>query len=188
MSDLDLLDLAEAAYTQPPTWQAQDVSAISRGTMVACQGTEPNNIGEWIRDLDALPVFREGLGYVHQGFIDGAEAIFASVLAAKPRILTGHSLGGALALCLAALLVRAGANPALVVTFGAPRVGQGAMRALLAPVVIREYRCGDDPVPLVPTFFSHMSVPVSVGEPALDPIADHFLAAYRAGMLGMAPV
>lgn len=67
----------------------------------------------------------------------------------KPSIVTGHSLV-ALALGLGALLVLAGLPPAEIVTFGSPRFGMDKFVAALTAVPVRQYRRGNDPVPLVP--------------------------------------
>lgn len=99
---------------------ADDVALISfRGT---------SNPGQWIRDLRLFPV-EHPWGRVHAGFkggIDIAEAdLFAfEAAAAKANHLwvTGHSLGGALAVMAAARLRQHGLNP-FTYTYGQPRVG-----------------------------------------------------------------
>jgi hypothetical protein len=57
----------------------------------------------------------------------------------------------------------------------------------LAHVPVRQYRYGDDPVPLVPWLpgvFEHMRALVQIGWPALNPIADHAIAKYEAEVAG----
>jgi surfactin synthase thioesterase subunit len=57
-------------------------------------------------------------------------------------VICGHSLGGARALIMAALLALSGKPPDRVVTFGAPRPGFVKLADLLAPIKITAYRNG----------------------------------------------
>lgn len=89
-----------------------------------------SNPGQWIRDLRILPVSHPW-GRVHAGFkggIDIAEpemhAFEAFASQAKHVWVTGHSLGGALAVVAAAWLKARGVT-ASVYTYGQPRVGLG---------------------------------------------------------------
>ncbi len=94
---------------------------------------------------------------VHRGFLDQWAAIRERIvgnvqaLATPGRriVVTGHSLGGALAV-LAALSWRGFADE--LVTFGAPRVGNASIReaAQLNNVRHRRYVYGADVVPIVP--------------------------------------
>ena len=98
----------------------------------------------------------------HQGFVSAItgvwEPLFAEVealLKAKDRPLwvTGHSLGGALALLASWLFVRKTVNVHQTYTFGAPMVGnkdvaQAINREL--PGKIFRYANAPDPVPLLP--------------------------------------
>jgi len=96
---------------------------------------------------------------VHRGFYeafqlisDGIRIALNATDKAKPIYITGHSLGGALALVASAALAGAdhlGGRIAAVYTFGAPRVGgRGFERAVKAP----HYRIVNegDVVPLIP--------------------------------------
>jgi len=106
-------------------------------------------------------------------------------------VLTGHSLGGALALLLAAKLCLIGRPPASVITFGAPHVSIGGEMADLfdvAGLVPQMYRHGADCVPLLPpTEFGwlHPAPLIPIGHPATGILAgevDHAVARYCAAL------
>lgn len=108
-----------------------------------------------LRDVTVIPG-RTRRGYLaHKGFIQAEaalwDAVMARIYAEAPRDLqvTGHSLGGAIAL----LFAEAFNLPA--VTFGCPRV---YFRFGTMPGYVKHTRviCDDDPVPMVPrVFYTH---------------------------------
>src|SRR5205823_8259206 len=78
---------------------------------------------------------REYEGRVHRGFSsvlrhtwDRVETVLEAARD-KPLFLTGHSMGGALAVLTACRLAKAGRPPVATYTFGAPRVGDPAFCA-----------------------------------------------------------
>lgn len=94
--------------------------------LLSFRGT--SNPGQWIRDLRLIPIGHPW-GSVHAGFkggIDLAEPDMQAFQAASQNArhvwVTGHSLGGALAVLAAARLRQAGLNP-FTYTYGQPRVG-----------------------------------------------------------------
>ncbi|RBP39670.1 lipase (class 3) [Roseimicrobium gellanilyticum] len=100
--------------------------------LLAFRGT--SNPGQWIRDARFAPV-PFPWGWIHAGFKDGVEDVgpdladFYKALAdAKPKYvwITGHSLGGALAVVAAARLKMQTSRIAGLYTYGQPRVGLGA--------------------------------------------------------------
>lgn len=104
------------------------VTATNGATVIAFAGTEPDNIAEWQQNFD---VWRNGNG-VHQGFEDGVTAAWTDLADAAKQAkggiyLTGHSLGGALAVVAAYRLVEAKLLTAEqilgIYTIGMPRVG-----------------------------------------------------------------
>jgi hypothetical protein len=106
-------------------------------TLLSFRGTQPDNYQDLIADLRAnLVAWPESAGRVHDGFAVAVRALRPQILEwierAKPEpnklILTGHSLGAAMA-TLAASIWR----PAWLVTIGSPRVGDAAFVETLAP-------------------------------------------------------
>ena len=188
MSPTDLAEIVARSY-HSATWKAGELSAlytISDNTrVIAIPGTK-REIGEWLRDLDVLPVCDRDLGICHRGFLRGAWKLYRrSPLTSHDfagSVIVGHSLGGALALLLAGILTVEHCPPRAVVTFGAPRCGSWKLRRLLDWMSLRLYRNGDDPVPDVPWLpgvYLHPRALMPIGEPAFDPLADHAIAAYR---------
>lgn len=99
----------------------------------------------------------------HLGFTTAIASIWPSVFPAleaeidkaeRPIWVTGHSLGGALALMAACLLERATLPACQVYTFGAPMVGNAAAAdAFNKQIAGRIFRYVDsvDPIPMLPT-------------------------------------
>lgn len=194
LNDVDLAALAAEAYTAAPTWRAGDVHALytfrAGESVVAIRGTTADP-RDWLRDLSVMPKRDRALGFCHAGFLDGARALFLkSPLPDRDfsaSILTGHSMGGALALLLGGLLAAHGSPPRAIVTFGAPRCGSWTLRRVLRDLPLRLYRNGDDPVPEVPWlpgFYVHPAKLIAIGDAALDPLDDHPIAAYRRALAG----
>lgn len=178
-SDADLADICAETYVPPTTVQiGSDLAAnvIDQGerVVVAFRGTI--NIEGWIRDFDALPKSHPLLGYCHSGFLSGACALVQTLTIPKDKtvVLTGHSLGGALAVLVGALRIAVGERVDTLVTFGAPRAGFRAMRALWLAHEVRQYRRGNDPVtdvpldiPIMP--YTHLAnALISIGKPDPD--------------------
>ncbi|HEX8912621.1 MAG TPA: lipase family protein [Humisphaera sp.] len=104
--------------------------------VLAFRGSDPVTLQTWVTDAFVRLVAREHYaGRVHQGFSSvlrrswtRVEAILAAA-EGKPLFVTGHSMGGALAVLTACRLAAAGRPPVAVYTFGAPRVGDAAFCA-----------------------------------------------------------
>jgi predicted lipase len=188
ISDTALCAAAAAAYTQAATIVVGDVHAVITTTdgitTVAFRGTVPTSWLDWFRDFAAWPdriADHPSVGCCHAGFITGAEAILPTLNAALtgPYVLTGHSLGGALAIAAGALLTDCGKPPLRLTTFGAPRVGFGLTK-VLAPIDGVRYRHGLDPIPEVPSWPYLNDRPwTHIGQANhLDPIGDHAISRY----------
>jgi len=124
-------------------------SSCGRLGILAFRGTEPANVISWLTDTD-VEQRPFGKGAVHQGFYANLEAVWeeigaqlerATTLSTHPRanrrvraplrrlFVTGHSLGGAMAVLTAARLARDDNFRDLVhgvYTFGQPAVGNRA--------------------------------------------------------------
>lgn len=113
-----------------------------------------------LRDGDAYQVpFAEGEGKVHRGFYGGALAAYPFIVtylekfySGQKLLITGHSLGGAVALILSEMLRRnLEFSPQIVLyTYGAPRAGDTTFiesaKALAHHRIVNQ----NDPVPSVP--------------------------------------
>ncbi|WZO98234.1 lipase family protein [Isosphaeraceae bacterium EP7] len=129
--------------------------------LVSFRGTE--SLGDWLGNLNALSTTR-GYGTVHRGFLGAFQVVDAQLravlsgLSGRPVLLTGHSLGGALASVAAAEWQ--GQFPiSWIYTYGQPAVGKGDF-----PTFIEGHYAGkyfrfvndDDVVPRVPPTFHHV--------------------------------
>jgi thioesterase domain-containing protein len=104
------------------------------------------------------------------------------VIPGQPSItLTGHSLGGAMALLIGDLLLHRGFNVVKIVTFGTPQVGKIAAfntRSSKANTIVRQYRYGNDIVTRL-GLLQHPSKQIQLGKPSWFPsIKDHNLHNY----------
>ena len=192
IADTVLCAAATAAYSTPATFAYQDVHAVLTVVddvqIIAFRGTVPTSWRDWFRDCAAWPtclIDHPILGPCHSGFADGADALLHQLRGVlsrdKPYMLTGHSLGGALAIASGAMLIDCGLPPTALTTFGAPRVGMAPLAGILTPIAGHRYRHGDDPVPEVPTWPYLNDRPwTPIGTASLDPIDDHALSGYAA--------
>ena len=196
------LDATLHSVGNTQAWLATDEAAI----VVAFRGTESPATLDGLKDIlltDAmnLLVVPEGrLGHdlsaagvgarFHKGFADAiadiwpplAEAIEVEVKRRdRPVWLTGHSLGGALALYAAWLLKRRFVPVHEVCTFGAPMIGNRvaceAINREFAGKIFR-YVNGRDPVPKLPTMslvaneFVHVDAERLVGRDPVTRLTD----------------
>ena len=161
--------------------------------VVAVPGTHPADALDWLRDARFLPVRVRGVGLVHEGFGRGARAAWVKM---APDVgtthdvvtFTGHSLGGALAACLAATHAyeRPGV-PFRLVTFGQPRCAflNPWFHGLLAAGVERvAYGRKGDLVPDLPfwPFYTHGARLKRIGASVGDAIEDHSIDRYAADL------
>lgn len=128
------------------------VGGNDRYLIIAFRGTEPTNIRDWFRDLDAH--FTAGpAGRVHRGFLKALDEVWDGADGLRSRIfefrdqqqtlwLAGHSLGGALAVLATARLRLVEKLPLNgIYTIGQPRVGDSAfVQALSDGVSDRHFR------------------------------------------------
>ena len=146
--------------------------------VIAFRGSD--SFHDWLGTNTAILMTECGLGMAHAGFVRAARSVMQDVLfyiqATKPTKihLTGHSLGGALAVVMAELLLGQNIAPERldVVTFGCPRVGDETFRKSLSKVNIVQYvrrgdRCphvrGGEPLSQCRTLEISCDVPTYVG-------------------------
>ena len=152
------------------------VAADAQKVILAFRGSEPptsqNGIQDWLRDFNGMPVDLSHYvnsgpfnAKIHEGFADGMHDVIAPVIAALfkfdptsslPLWITGHSLGGALAVA-AAIFFRFDShlrrNIQGLYTYGQPRVaGPSLAKALDNELGARYQRVVNhlDIVPRVP--------------------------------------
>lgn len=128
--------------------------------LISFRGTE--SVGDWLADLNVVGRNRS-YGMVHSGFLNAFQAVEAQLraalaaLPARPLVLTGHSLGGALAL-VAAAEWDGQLKVASIYTYGQPAAGKGAFEDFMQRFAGRIYRFvnDDDIVPRVPPTYRHV--------------------------------
>ena len=116
--------------------------------VLAFRGTEPTQLTDLGADLAfTLTDWTEKTGRVHKGFAGAARSVLPEVkqwlaqtqAARKRLIVTGHSLGAAIATLYASLIA-----PERLITIGSPRVGDAAFVATLAGIdMTRLVNCCD---------------------------------------------
>jgi triacylglycerol lipase len=186
------------------------VTESGEAIIVAFRGTQPNRPMDWFADFRATcdPWDHRNAGRVHSGFYSALRKVWGVTLAngeILPRRLvnrgnktiwiTGHSLGGALAvLCAAQALFVSRVPVQGVYTFGQPRVGTkdfaDAVNAMLGSGIVR-FVNDRDIVPRVPLFsmgfchyggqrfFDHAGES-SVADSAVETVKDAFTLAKSA--------
>jgi len=170
----------------------------SRTAFLSFRGT--SDIAEWVANVDAIPDdYRpvSGFGQVHSGFQDVYELVrqniaanLATATAGCDQILiTGHSLGAALAVLAAPDVARNMAPNTIeprLITFAGPRVGLSDFVASFNAAVESCFRVVNflDLVPyLPPTPYVHVGAQITVDSGGPVQVgARHSLAAYQRGL------
>ena len=168
------------------------VTKVYGTTVIAIRGTDEKR--DWWRDVRLYP---KGAGdyYFHSGFWKGAEAIMHEVITQvicdsfkRPVIITGHSMGAGIGLCLARMLVKRGYHVEAFVGFGMPRSMSRIKRKDIG-FPVRHYKLGKDIVPsLLPLglFYRHVSPAIKLGGGCRSwwpNWSDHSIKWYRAQLV-----
>lgn len=137
------------------------VASSADAVLVAFRGTE--SLGDWLGNLNAISTTRS-YGTVHRGFLGAFQVVDSrlrhemAALSNRPVLLTGHSLGGALA-TIAAAEWAGQVNISGIYTYGQPAVGKGTFSSFVAQHFAgRFFRFvnDDDVVPRVPPTYVHV--------------------------------
>ena len=136
------------------------IASTPEVVLISFRGTE--SVGDWLADLDLLSRSRP-YGIVHRGFLNAFLGVQSQLreelshLPGRPLLLTGHSLGGALATVAAAEWQ--GQFPiAWIYTYGQPAVGKGQFVSFMQQfgVSFMRFVNEDDIVPQVPPTYRHV--------------------------------
>lgn len=109
------------------------IAADGKALLVSFRGTDQTEIKDWLADLNFF--LEPGpWGKVHGGFQYALSSIWPEMNAflkplldsSRKLMITGHSLGGAMAVLAAADLIKAGQPVHNLYTFGQPKVGDTA--------------------------------------------------------------
>lgn len=198
ITDLKLAQACLDAYSLPSSLPIPSTGTCVRvvvsdtDIIVAFRGSK--TLQDWFRDFCCAPVHvceHPQLGLCHEGFLNAVDSVYGVISGAigtHNLYVTGHSLGGALAVGFGALYACAGRPIAAIVTCGAPRFGMQPFVDALKAVAVRQYRNGNDPVPglpfdVPPDFaFVDTRAPIGIGVPRAIDIECHPMAAYQAAL------
>jgi pimeloyl-ACP methyl ester carboxylesterase len=153
---MERLGLESVAFLNKVTRTRGFLGVCDTHAVLAFRGSDPVTLPNWVTDVVVKLVERaEYAGRVHHGFSSALKHTWGKVerlveaIDGKPLFLTGHSMGGALAVLAACRLAKVGCPPVATYTFGSPRVGD---RTFCAGYRLTTYRVvnGLDLVPEMP--------------------------------------
>lgn len=187
---LDLAVLSEQAYDKISVRDGNVEAFIQPyhdGEAIVFRGTAKNKgkmlsrVRDIISDIRFWPSNDNELGRVPKGFKICARRINDEIeqhIVDKrtPLYVTGHSLGGAIAVMTAALLANRGYNVVGCITFGCPKVGHiDLIHKHGIPLVM--YKNGKDVVTTVPPFYGRPVEQMRLS-PSEGRFKDHSISRY----------
>lgn len=179
-SHQEVADIVHRSYSFK-TFEESNIEVLAEKNVIAFRGTdEPLDA---LRDLRIFPLWKKELGWCPAGFLKAGERLITKVMSEcwnrgikqQDLILAGHSLGGAVALIVAALMVRDEFYPREIVTFGAPRCGR---LKILDDTAVTMYRHGKDIVPMIPPLMRRHQKNEVFGKPT-SYLKDHRMIHYQ---------
>jgi hypothetical protein len=140
----DRLGLEAVGFRHKVTRTRGFLGVCDTHAVLAFRGSDPVTLQTWLTDVVVRLVEREHYhGRVHLGFSSALKHTWNSIerlidrVDGKPLFLTGHSMGGALAVLTACRLAKIDRPPTAIYTFGSPRVGD---RTFCAGYTLPTYR------------------------------------------------
>jgi hypothetical protein len=153
---MERLGLEAIAFRNKVTRTRGFLGVCDTHAVLSFRGSDPVTLQTWLTDVVVRLVEREEYaGRVHLGFSSVLRQTWAKVEKAlelvgdRPLFLTGHSMGGALAVLTACRMAKIGRPAVATYTFGAPRIGD---RSFCAAHSLPTYRIVNrlDLVPEIP--------------------------------------
>jgi hypothetical protein len=130
---MERLGLETIAFRNKVTRTRGFLGVCDTHAVLAFRGSDPVTLQTWVTDVIVkLVTCDEYHGRVHQGFSAVLRHTWGKIekileaVSNKPLFITGHSMGGALAVLTGCRLTKLGQGPVAIYTFGAPRVGDVA--------------------------------------------------------------
>ena len=161
--DLDPRDDVYQVSDRRTDAQATVVAEADSDTVfVAFRGTSSR--ADWVRNSE-MWMAKTRFGHAHAGFLRQFRAIIDPIVqilkdlgvSTKRLVLTGHSLGGAIAVIAAPFLADVFIDKEIdVITYGAPKAANNKFRETMKQnprIRVLQVVHVSDPVPYVPTFF-----------------------------------
>lgn len=132
-------------------------------TVLVFRGTQPNEWNDIIADIKAWPRDSDTVGHVHSGFKQELDKIYPLIMEwlvdvrATPLIVTGHSLGAAMATIFTSRVHQMGADIQLY-NYGSPRVGCRTWAKQFENIPVFRFQNTNDIVCTIPPFgyYSHV--------------------------------
>lgn len=137
-NELELAQLCEQAYAEVDCTVSHlqfIVRATATARYIAVRGTDfefYRKDGNWwdlVRNVRSVPWRHRATGLAHAGYLKGASCLYDHLLEDchhglfdRPLVITGHSMGAAVASLLTQMLEHDGHYVARLVMFGSPRV------------------------------------------------------------------
>lgn len=170
------------------------VKRLGNLDVVAFRGS--SNTEDWVRNFEAFPIYREGVGWIADGFMVGMDAPFYNLLnvVGSNWIGTGHSRGAAEVTIYAARMMLEGRPPIALVPLAPPATGGDKLLQLLAPIQnIHAYWNEGDVVPDVPPWCNHPYKTIKINEAPAEndpwgPLRFHHIGLYQAGIAKISPM
>jgi triacylglycerol lipase len=124
--------------------------------VIALRGTQPTKVKDLLADIKAWPSESDTEGKVHAGFKAEMDKLYPSIikwlgkrLTTKKLVITGHSLGAAMATIFASRVNKLDADFVLY-TYGCPRTGNREWGEQFANIEAYRFVNNNDIVPQVP--------------------------------------